>query len=548
MTEKDTLLLLTDPEAKKRWEELAHQSLKGRSLEKVLNTKTVEGIEYKGLYIDGECLPDLETYPEGIISSRIYDSAICTEDDLSNDHSEGMQGTVLLVEGKKFKSDFSAKYNPTIIVQKNNDELLDQFKGQESSVYVDTNELNFEKFSEDIERIKSRELGFAINISQTHNAGASAVQEISYGLNIFNALLKSGVKPSSIKFFTAVDSLIFLNMAKLRALRYLAEEVLDAYGLKKEVFILAVTSLREQTLYDPYVNMLRNCSGAMSAIMGGANQMAIRTHDSIFSLLTREPASDQAKRSARNILNIALEESKLAFVMDPGKGSFALEKLSREMASQSWESFLNWEEKDLFNNIKDFSASVEAIAKARYERIRSRKTVVTGVNEYANSDETIQSMYDKPWRPVEVPFGLFPLRRTAYEFEDLRLAFEELDVKPKVCLVRKGPLAKLSGRINFIKNIFETMGLEVVESEEELALEEYFKLAKKEDCSALAFCGLDDEYSQWVKAGDRETFKHQFIAGKKDKFELEDKEQFIDLYMGKNIYSDLALLLGDKNE
>lgn len=548
MTEKDTLLLLTDSEARKRWEELAQHSLKGKSLEKVLNKKTVEGIDYKGLYTEGEIMPDLETFPKDLIPSRIYNSALCTDEDLLEDAKEGIQGSVLLLEGKRFKSSLGKSKNPTVIVQKNSNELLEQFKGHERFVYVDTNQLDFESFEKEVERISSKNLGFAINLSQTHNAGASVVQEISFGLNVFKGLLESGVSPSSIKFFTAVDSLIFLNIAKLRALRYLAEEMLDAFNLKKEVFILAVSSLREQTLYDPYVNMLRNCSGAMSAIMGGADQMAIRTHDSIFSMLTGEPSSDQAKRSARNILNIAIEESKLGFVMDPGKGSFSLEKLTREIATQSWENFLNWEEQGLFQNIKDFSASIEAIAKARYQKTRTRKTVVTGVNEFANPEETIQSMYDRPWRPVEVSSGLFPVRRTAFEFEDLRLQFEQMEVKPKICIVRQGPIAKLSGRINFIKNIFETVGLEIVENENELTMDEYFKFAKKENCNVLVYCGIDEEYSNWVIRGDLEDFNFQFIAGNKENFELENKEQFIDLFIGKNIYSDLKLLLGDKNE
>ena len=48
--------------------------------------------------------------------------------------------------------------------------------------------------------------------------------------------------------------------------------------------------------------------------------------------------------------------------------------------------------------------------------------------------------------------------------------------------------------------------------------------------------------------GEVEDFKFRFIAGKKENFELENKDQFIDLFIGKNIYSDLKLLLGDENE
>ena len=140
MTEKDTLLLLTDSESRKRWEELAQQSLKGKSLEKILNTKTVEGIEYKGLYTEGENMPDLETFPAKLIPSRIYNSALCSDDDLVEDSKEGIEGSVLLLEGKRFKASLGKSKNPTVIVQKNSNELLEQFKGQESFVFVDTNQ------------------------------------------------------------------------------------------------------------------------------------------------------------------------------------------------------------------------------------------------------------------------------------------------------------------------------------------------------------------------------------------------------------------------
>ncbi|MCO4755035.1 MAG: hypothetical protein KC478_11180, partial [Bacteriovoracaceae bacterium] len=516
-------------------------------VEKVLNTKTVEGIEYKGLYTQGTVMPELTTYPKSIAASRIYDSGLVEESDLKEDYEQGMHGCVLMVEGKSWKSKFSKSVNPTFILQRNSDDLISQFENPES-VFVDANQLDLQNFDKDVKRVAAKGVGFAVNISQTHNAGASAVQEISYGLGIFHALLKAGVAPKSIKFFTAVDSLIFLNIAKLRALRYLAEEVLEAFGHKKEVFILATSSLREQTLYDPWVNMLRNCSGSMAAILGGADQMAIRTHDSLFSLLTHERPSDQGRRSARNTLNIAIEESRLDFVMDPGKGSFALEELSRELVTQSWENFLSWEEEGLLNNIDDFAASVKAIAKSRYEKTRSRKTIVTGVNEFANPEETIESLYKKTWRPVEVPYGRFPLRRSAFEFEDLRLSIEKSEQELKACIIRKGPLAKLSGRINFVKNIFETMGLEIIETEEEKSLDEYFELARENKCEILIFCGVDDEYASWVRPGDRDMFKHQFIAGKKENFELSNKEEFIDLFMGKNIYNDLKQLVGERHE
>ncbi|MCO4755141.1 MAG: hypothetical protein KC478_11715, partial [Bacteriovoracaceae bacterium] len=132
MTDQDTLLLLTDPAAKQKWRELAAKSLKGLDVEKVLNTKTVEGIEYKGLYTQGTVMPELTTYPKSIAASRIYDSGLVEESDLKEDYEQGMHGCVLMVEGKSWKSKFSKSVNPTFILQRNSDDLISQFENPES--------------------------------------------------------------------------------------------------------------------------------------------------------------------------------------------------------------------------------------------------------------------------------------------------------------------------------------------------------------------------------------------------------------------------------
>lgn len=545
MTQREEKSLFSDPKARKRWEELASQSLKGQDLEKVLNHSTVEGINYKGLYSESRRVVQFYHFPEKVVSSRVYDSGLASSAQMLEDQNQGMQEAVLLIKGSSWKKDFSKNLQARFIVQRASEDFLEEFKGLEK-VFVDVNCLNFSKFDSELERVESNNLGYAINLSQIHNAGASAVQELGYALNMFSILLKRGVDPARILFFTANDSLFFLNIAKLRALRYLGEEILSAFQLKPELFILSVSSLREQTLYDPWVNMLRNCASGVAAVLGGANQVAIRTHDSLFSFLTGEKPSEQACRSARNTLNIVREESRFDFVTDAAKGSFALENLTEELIQQSWESFLNWEDKGFLENMGEFSKSVEAIAKARREKVRKRQNVVTGVSDFANPDENIESLYQKPWRPVELRSGLFPLRRTAYEFEELRLALEKSDKEVKACLIHHGEISRLSGRINFMKNIFETLGVEIHEPGSGIDTEQALEDARARNCNVLLFCGLDKDYGDWLRPADKSVFKHQFVAGNKDNFKSlppEHKEEFMDLYMGKNIYADLKAML-----
>lgn len=537
---------LPDLSAKETWKELAIKSLKGQDIEKVLNSSTVEGVDFKGLYDSNPETLELMSFPKTFLLSTIYDSGLANAEDIEEDQAEGIESSFLVVRGKSWKKDFPKGIRLSFLIQKTSEEQLEEFRGK--TAFVDSNKLNFEKFDEEVARVQEKGLGFAINMSQIHNAGASIVQEISFGLNIFSKLLQLGVEEQKILFVSAADSLFFMNIAKFRTLRFLAEEILIAHGKEPNPYILAASSLREQTLYDPWVNMLRNCASSMAAVLGGANEVSIRPHDAAFSALTGEPSESKARRSARHILNIVKEESKMDFVMDAGKGSFAIEELTSSLVKQAWESFLNWEDKNLLLNVKDFAASVEAISKARYEKARKRKSVITGINDFANSEESLESLYKKPWRPVTLTTGLFPLRRSALEFEELRVATEKSGIKIKVALIYKGRQSSLSARINFAKNVFEVLGVEVAEYPVEERLEQAYELAQKEGCNALALVGKDDEYAQWIKAGDKEVFKSQFIAGNKERFTYGEGgevqfDSFTDIYAGKNIYHDLREML-----
>lgn len=524
------------------WEELAKTSLKGQNLERVLNRATLEGVDYEGLYEHNGRVLSLRSFPKSFKAATLYDSGLANSQEMIEDQKEGMDSSLLVVRGKNWSKSFSDGLSANFLLQHADDEFLQEFQGK--NAFVDSNKLSFENFDSEADRVQKAGLGFAVNMSKVHNAGGSAAQEISYVLNVYNRLLSRGASEDKIFFLAAADSMFFMNIAKLRVLRYLAEELLDAHGRKGRPYIFCVSSLREQTLYDPWVNMLRNCASSMAAVLGGADEAAARPRDAAFSVLTGEPSSSHARRSARHILNIVKEESKLGFVRDSAAGSYAVEEISAQLAAQAWENFLNWEEQDLFLNIKGFAKSVEAIAKSRYEKARSRKSAITGINNFANAEESLEELYGKPWRPVELGAGLFPLRRNALEFEELRLALEKSGKKLKACVVYKGKLAALSARINFLKDVFEILGVQTEELEAGEDLGQTYGKVKALGCDIVALAGKDEEYGQWAKPADPEAFKSQFIAGKKENIDgLAGAENFVDLYMGKNIYRDLKDLL-----
>ncbi|NLA24732.1 MAG: methylmalonyl-CoA mutase small subunit, partial [Bacteroidales bacterium] len=170
---------------------------------------------------------------------------------------------------------------------------------------------------------------FNINAKNVHNAGGSIVQELGIGLAIgakyLELLSEKGLSIDEIAprmlFVFAQGSNYFMEIAKLRAARLLWSAICDEFKPKNEntgkICIFAETSEWNKTIYDPYVNILRATTEAMSGILGGASSFSVQPFDSIFS-----DSDDFSERIARNIQIILKEEAHFDKVADPAAGSY----------------------------------------------------------------------------------------------------------------------------------------------------------------------------------------------------------------------------------
>jgi methylmalonyl-CoA mutase len=93
--------------------------------------------------------------------------------------------------------------------------------------------------------------------------------------------------------------------------------------------IHSVTGRWNKTLYDPYVNMLRTQTEAMSAALGGAGSITVEPFDTVF-----RSAGEFSERIARNQQLLLAEESHLDKVADPGAGSYYIEELTSLIAAK----------------------------------------------------------------------------------------------------------------------------------------------------------------------------------------------------------------------
>jgi methylmalonyl-CoA mutase len=99
-----------------------------------------------------------------------------------------------------------------------------------------------------------------------------------------------------------------------------------------------VTKVWNDTVSDPYINMLRTQTEAMSAVLGGTDSLTLNSYNTASS-----KPDDFSERIARNQQLILKEEAWFDKVADPSAGSYYIENLTALVAEYSWKLFLETE-------------------------------------------------------------------------------------------------------------------------------------------------------------------------------------------------------------
>ena len=177
-----------------------------------------------------------------------------------------------------------------------------------------------------------------------HAAGASDAQELAAVLatavHYLRALTDTGgldVEEAfgDIGVSLAVDQHQLTSIAKMRAMRLLwgrLQELCGAAGIPLRLH--AETARRMMMADDPHTNLLRTSLAAFAAGVGGADTIAILPFSCALGL-----ADGPARRMARNLHHLMLEETNLHRVADPAAGSGAIEALSDGLCEAAWLEF-----------------------------------------------------------------------------------------------------------------------------------------------------------------------------------------------------------------
>ncbi|MBU2649189.1 acyl-CoA mutase large subunit family protein, partial [bacterium] len=176
-----------------------------------------------------------------------------------------------------------------------------------------------------------------------NDGGGSAAQELGYAMatavTIFRELLQRGLAVDEIapavSFNFATGSDFFLEIAKLRAARYLWARIVSQLGgseSSQKATLHAMSSRYNKTVHDPYVNMLRTTTEAFSSVLGGTDVLTVTPFDDLFGL-----PDEMSRRVARNLQIVLREECRGNRVIDPAGGSWFVESLTDQLGRQAWD-------------------------------------------------------------------------------------------------------------------------------------------------------------------------------------------------------------------
>ncbi|XJR90588.1 methylmalonyl-CoA mutase [Elizabethkingia anophelis] len=254
----------------------------------------------------------------------------------------------------------------------------------------------FEYTSQNIPKFNS------ISISGYHmqEAGATPVLEMAYtladGLEYVRTGIHAGMNIDDfaprLSFFWAIGMNHFMEIAKMRAARYIWSELIAQFKPQNSKSLALRThsqtsgwSLTEQ---EPFNNITRTAIEALSSALGGTQSLHTNALDEAIALPT-----DYSAKIARNTQIILQQESKICDVVDPMGGSYLVESLTQQMIDEAMK-YIDEVEKE-GGMTKAIEAGIpkmriEEAAAKKQAKIDSSEEFIIGVNSFRTQQKQPQ--------------------------------------------------------------------------------------------------------------------------------------------------------------
>jgi len=398
------------------------------------------------------------------------------------------------------------------------------------------------------------------------DGGANDIQEVAYtiatGVAYLRALLERGLTideaASQIMFGFSMGANFFMQIAKLRAVRPIWAQIVKAFGGNEEaqkIHIHGRPAKFFKTVYDPYVNMLRDTTELFSGVVGGVDSFENSTFD--------EPVrkgDEFSRRIARNMQIILQEEFGLLQPIDPAGGSWAVETLTKQIKEKIWAEFQVIEGKGGIVAALKEGYPQDEIAKvldARFKASETRKDRIVGMNMYPNVKEeridaraenqadnmkvrkvtidvylstvdakdaianikaddvdSVIAAADKGATISELRQALgtaevdeiksIAAHRWSERFEALRESTEKFKAETgdnvKIFLANMGPIPQHKARADFTRGFLQVGAFQVLNNNGFATVDEAAQAAKESGADAVVICSTDATYPEIIPA------------------------------------------------
>jgi len=277
-------------------------------------------------------------------------------------------------------------------------DILKEFMVRNTYIYPPTPSMKiigeiFEYTSKNMPKFNS------ISISGYHmqEAGASPETELAYTLANGLEYLKKGLEigldidtfAPRLSFFWGIGMDHFMEIAKMRAARLLWAKIVKQFNPKNPKSMALRThcqtsgwSLTEQ---DPFNNVARTCIEATSAVFGGTQSLHTNALDEAIALPT-----DFSARIARNTQLYLQKETQITKTVDPWAGSYFVETLTHQIASNAWKIIQDIENQGGMTKAIEAGIpklKIEESAAKKQAKIDSGEDIIVGVNKYVLQNE-----------------------------------------------------------------------------------------------------------------------------------------------------------------
>ena len=176
-----------------------------------------------------------------------------------------------------------------------------------------------------------------IDVSRYQESGGSIIQQLAYTmaqLEVYFNLLPEPLTSSDqvisqVHVYTVNSGDYFMEMAKIKALRWLVVSMGSWYGLSLTCHVTVRPSRRNKTAYHTTQNTLKSAAELLSGLMGGASALAPLAHNELI-----QSGDIQAQQEAFHQLAILVHETGLVG-QDLGAGSYYVAYLTDQWAQKA---------------------------------------------------------------------------------------------------------------------------------------------------------------------------------------------------------------------